>query len=552
MIPRDDSQLFRLLVQNVIDYAIFRLTPEGIVETWNVGAERLKGYTASEIIGRSFETFYTPQDLAAGRPAYLLRIARTEGRVEDEGWRMRKDGTRFWADVVITALFEHGELVGYAKVTRDVSERRRNEEQRFMRLAAERSAERVARLQTVTAALTAVSRPEQVADLLSTVGFAALGASAGAVAFPVPDQDALQVVSVTSYAAMAIELHQRIRRDDPYTLAEAWRRGEPIFIPSREHLAAIPRLAPLANRTIYEAWAAAPLLIERQVLAVMTVSYAEPHAFDEDERNLIMAIVDVAAQAIGRAELFETERRTRAEAEAAVRAQDEFLSIASHELRTPVAAVKATAQLAQRSMQRGTLDPPRLERHLESIRRAADRLASLVEDLLDVSRLRTGRLELHRQCVELAPLVEEIVERYRVQLEDQHEYTLVLRLPPQTILADVDPSRVEQVLDNFLSNAVKYSPSGGQLSVAVDVDAAGFRLTVSDEGIGLPTGQTETIFEPFGRASNAAVQQIPGLGLGLSICRQLIDAHGGHVWATSPGEGRGTTVGFWLPHPRPD
>jgi PAS domain S-box-containing protein len=551
-VQRDDSQLFRLLVQSVMDYAIFRLTPERIVETWNSGAERLKGYAASEIIGRSFESFYTPEDLAAGRPEHLLEIARTEGRVEDEGWRVRKNGTRFWADVVITALFDNGQLVGYAKVTRDVSERRRSEEQRSMRLAAERAADRVGRLQSVTAALTAVSRPEQVADLITSVGFAALGATGGAVAFPVPDQDSLQVVSLTSYAPQSIELHQRIKRDDPYTLAEAWRRGQAIFIPSRDDLAAFPRLKPVASRSINEAWAAAPVILDRQVLAVMTLSYAEPHPFDEDERNLIMAIADVAAQAIGRAELFEIERRTRAEAEAAVHAQDEFLSIASHELRTPVAAVKATAQLAQRSMQRGTLAAPRLERHLESIRRAADRLASLVEDLLDVSRLRTGRLELHRQCIDLAPLVEEIVDRYRVQLEDKREYAIALRMPPRTILADVDPPRLEQVLDNFLSNAVKYSPSGGCIDVAVELETGGFRLTVADQGIGLPPGQTETIFEPFGRASNASVQQIPGLGLGLSICRQLIEAHGGYVWASSPGELRGAAVGFWLPHPRPD
>jgi signal transduction histidine kinase len=282
------------------------------------------------------------------------------------------------------------------------------------------------------------------------------------------------------------------------------------------------------------------------------MSYAEPHPFDEDERNLMLAIADVAAQAMRRAELFEGERRTRAEAEAAMRAQDEFLSIASHELRTPVAAVKATAQLAERSIRRGTLEMPRLERHLQGIRRAADRLTSLVEDLLDVSRLRTGRLELRRQVIELMPLVEEVVERYQVQLEDQHEYSLVLERPPRPILADVDPSRMEQVLDNFLSNAVKYSPSGGEIRVAVEVDPLGFKLTVTDHGIGLPSSHMESIFEPFGRAPNAAAQQIPGLGLGLSICRQLIDSHGGRVWAASAGEQRGTTVGLWLPHPRAD
>jgi len=164
----------------------------------------------------------------------------------------------------------------------------------------------------------------------------------------------------------------------------------------------------------------------------------------------------------------------------------------------------------------------------------------------------TGRLELRRQTVELAPLVEEVVERYRIQLEDKPEYALALDVPSQPILADVDPSRMEQVLDNFLSNAVKYSPAGGEISVAVEVDPAGFRLTVTDHGIGLPPGHMETIFEPFGRAPNAAAQQIPGLGLGLSICRQLVEAHGGRVWASSPGEQLGSSVGLWLPHARPD
>ncbi|MBV9135286.1 MAG: PAS domain S-box protein, partial [Chloroflexi bacterium] len=188
-VPDDDSRLFRLLVQSVQDYAIFRLSPEGIVQTWNAGAEKVKGYSASEIVGRSFETFYTESDRAAGRPKVLLESARVHGRVEDEGWRVRKDGSLFWADVVITALFEAGELVGYAKVTRDLTERRRMEEQRSLRLAAERVAERLGRLQTVTAALAAASRPEEVAEMLANVGLAALGGAAAAIAVPMAEHD---------------------------------------------------------------------------------------------------------------------------------------------------------------------------------------------------------------------------------------------------------------------------------------------------------------------------------------------------------------------------
>jgi PAS domain S-box-containing protein len=119
------EQLYRLLVASVRDYAIFGLDPTGHVVSWNTGAERIKGYTADEIIGRHFSVFYTPEDLATGKTAWELEVAAREGRVEDEGWRVRKDGTRFWANVIITALRnEHGTLVGFAKVTRDLTERR--------------------------------------------------------------------------------------------------------------------------------------------------------------------------------------------------------------------------------------------------------------------------------------------------------------------------------------------------------------------------------------------------------------------------------------------
>src|SRR5436305_437084 len=124
----NDATLFRFLVEQVLDYAIFLLTPDGYITSWNAGAERLKGYTANEIIGSHFQRFYTAEEREAGRPAELLSVARREGRVEDTGWRVRKDGTRFWAGVVITALRdEAGHLVGFAKITRDLSDQRASE-----------------------------------------------------------------------------------------------------------------------------------------------------------------------------------------------------------------------------------------------------------------------------------------------------------------------------------------------------------------------------------------------------------------------------------------
>ncbi|HEV7500391.1 MAG TPA: PAS domain S-box protein, partial [Vicinamibacteria bacterium] len=123
------EERFRLLVESVHDYAIFILDPQGYVATWNAGAERMKGYKAKEIIGQHFSVFFPQEMLDRGWPAHELKTARAEGRFEDEGWRLRKDGSRFWANVVITALRDaSGELIGFSKITRDLTERRRHEE----------------------------------------------------------------------------------------------------------------------------------------------------------------------------------------------------------------------------------------------------------------------------------------------------------------------------------------------------------------------------------------------------------------------------------------
>jgi PAS domain S-box-containing protein len=137
----DEAELFRLLVQSVSDDAILLLDPEGHVASWNEGAQRIKGYTADEVLGKHFEMFYPLPDVRRGKPAYELRVAAEEGRVEDEGWRLRKDGSRFWANVVITALRNSdGELLGFSKITRDITAQRRAQAERERLLKLERTA----------------------------------------------------------------------------------------------------------------------------------------------------------------------------------------------------------------------------------------------------------------------------------------------------------------------------------------------------------------------------------------------------------------------------
>jgi signal transduction histidine kinase/HAMP domain-containing protein len=282
-----------------------------------------------------------------------------------------------------------------------------------------------------------------------------------------------------------------------------------------------------------------PLVAGGRVLGVLSlVSAQSDRRYEREDLRLAEEVGRRAALAIDHARAYH-------EARDAIRARDEFLSIASHELRTPVAIIRTSAQMLVRAQTRGDLNVERLARSTQSIDEATGRLTRLIEDLLDVSRIRTGRLPLETSTLDLAALLRSLAERYEDQLDERHK--LVLKTAPQGPLVTADAGRLEQVLTNLIENAIKYSPDGGEIRVGLRRQDGGALLTVQDPGIGLSEGANELIFQPFGRAPNAAERHIPGLGLGLYICRSIIDRHGGRIWAESAGPGRGTTMSVWLP-----
>lgn len=262
--------------------------------------------------------------------------------------------------------------------------------------------------------------------------------------------------------------------------------------------------------------------------------------FGEEDRSIAIEIARRISMALENARLYQ-------EAHDAVQARDEFLSIASHELRTPVTAISGVAQVAMRARERGVLDDTRLARTLEQLLRGSQRLVALTEDLLDVSRLQTGRFELRPEPLDLVAFVTDFVDRFQVNLDETHQIVLDTRDAEPSVIVQADPARLEQVLSNLLTNAVKYAPDGGTIGVTVVYESASAHVLIRDDGIGLPDGSMDAIFQPFGRAPNASHRQIQGLGLGLYICRQIVERHGGEIWAESLGDGAGATFRFWLP-----
>jgi PAS domain S-box-containing protein len=364
------GRIYEMMLDAVRDYAIFMLDPDGHVASWNKGAQRIKGYTADEIIGRHFSTFYPPEDIAAGKPPRELKQAIRQGKFEEEGIRLRKDGSAFWASVVITAVRdEDGSLVGFAKVTRDLTERRAAQER---------------------------------------------------------------------------------------------------------------------------------------------------------------AIADA---------------RRLAKAEAANTAKGEFLAAMSHELRTPLNAIGGYTELLSLGLG-GPVNQAQLD-YLERIRKSQQHLLGIISDLLNFSRIEAGHINYALVPIELQKVIDSVMPMIEPAAAAK---AVKLTVEPASgdCIAVGDTARVDQILLNLLSNAIKYTSPAGSITVKCAVSADTASISVTDTGRGVPKEKLEAIFEPFVQLGRSLSSAHEGMGLGLSISRDLARAMNGDLTVASK-VGEGSTFTLVLP-----
>ncbi len=286
-----------------------------------------------------------------------------------------------------------------------------------------------------------------------------------------------------------------------------------------------------------------PLVAHGQTLGAMTFATAESaRRYAPTDLTFAGDLARRAALAIDNARLFRAVEEARTEAVAASRAKDDFLAIVSHELRTPLAA----ALIWTRLLSRADVAPARVAQAAEAIERSMKRQARLVEDLLDVSRVMSGGLRLDRRPVDLAQAVAAAVDGMRAAAAAKGVDVVLVAAPlPGSVLGD--PRRLEQIVSNLLENAVEYTSEGGRVDVALEADSHGARIRVTDTGEGIAPELVPHVFEHFRQADSTSTRRHGGLGLGLTIVRELVRLHGGSVRAESRGHGSGATFVVELP-----
>jgi PAS domain S-box-containing protein len=538
------------LFTSIRDAVVVADGQSGHVELWNPAASELFEYTAAEASSLSLADLV--DDLLA-TPQWSATLNGSQSRRTIELFARRKSGEHVCVELTLSRLRStSSDRALVLAVVRDVTERHQAEEERIERVRELVANEQAAAAHRRLAALAEASRLldasldyertlQEVADVavrtLADWCIVHLLESDGsirwlALAHGDPAKEALARQLQERYPAtegVARVLRTGVSEVYSGKTSESDRAAR---ARDAEHLR---MLRELDSRSVM----IVPLVARGRMLgAVSLISTAPGRVYDASDLAIAEELARRCGQAVDNARLHQ-------EAQAAVRARDRFVSIASHELRTPIARVKGYAEMLLAARSDGDLTDEMLERSLLRIDNASDRLAGLVRDLLDVSRITAGKMPLRLRLVDVTELVREVVSRYQEQLSGTGHLLLDIVGQPSDVQAD--PDRLEQVLTNQLDNAVKYSPEGPELRVRLQPKARGVLLEVVDRGIGLPPATADRIFEPFARAGNAEERQITGMGLGLYICRNIVEQHHGRIWARSEGEGAGTTMCMWLP-----
>ena len=488
-----------LLLRGIREYAIITLDPDGKILAWNEGAERISGFTAAEMLGKPCSLLHTIEHISDGKPQKILQIAREKGRAEDQNYRMRKDGTRIWASIVLTAIRdERGELIGFTEIIQDLTDRRRYEQ-------AMRDQDALLR--------DSAARHRAVFD----------SALDGIVT--IDGNGVIESVNPATERLFGYSASELVGRDINVLMPAPFQGEHEQYLQSYLKTG-IKKIIGAGREVVGLRKDGSTFPMD---LAVSEMSIGGRKMFT----GLIHDISDRKEAEKERERLLASERAARAEAERASKTKDDFLAALSHELRTPLTPALLTVSLLERDREL----PQRCRADIEVIRRNVEMEARLIDDLLDLTRVLNKKMLMEFENVDVHQILWNADRNCRT--EDGIEVSFDLAATEHHTRGD--PTRLQQVFFSILSNAHKFTPIGGRIRVhSFNPEPGKLSVEITDTGRGIEPTLLPRIFNAFEQGDPQTARGFGGLGLGLTISKAIIDAHAATLEAHSAGKGQGS------------
>jgi PAS domain S-box-containing protein len=517
------------------DDAIVTKNLDGTITTWNRAAERMFGFTPEEAIGRSI-LMIIPRELHDEEVRVLTRIRAGEAVDHYETVRCRKDGARLSISLSVSPLFDDaGRVVGASKIARDVTERSR------LLASVKEQAAITQQLSHIGATIASTLDQDTIVQKVTDTATSLTRAEFGAFFHSVSDRppgERYQLYAVSGVPRKALANFPK--PGAAAVFASTFHGGAIVRL---DDLTADPRYAltpstgerPAGDMPVRSYLAVPVKSASGELLGGLVFGHSQAGVFTEQHEQLATGIAAWTSVALTNARLY-------IEAREADRLKDEFLAVLSHELRTPLNAILGYARL----LRGGILSGEKAESGLDTLERNATWLTQIVEDVLDVSRIVSGKIRLDVQPVELSLVVRNAVATVQ-PTADAKGVRVQAIIDPRAGPVAGDPDRLQQVIWNLLANAVKFTPRQGRIQVRLERVNSHVEVVVSDTGMGIRPEFLPYVFERFRQAEGGTTRKTGGLGLGLAIVRHIVEMHGGRVHAASDGEGQGSTFRVELP-----
>jgi len=539
---RESEERLRQLA-DAMPQIVYTCGPDGLIDYANQQWSQYVGVPVEQSVGRKWMEAVHPDDLESIEQR-VRESVETGQPFETEFRLRRKDGQyRWYLSRAIPIRNAQGRIVKWIGTSTDIHDRKEAEAEREELLAreqaaraeAEHSAESIRRLQAVTdSALAPLTLDDLLHEMLSRI-LELLATDFAVILLLTEDEQSLSVRATIGWEETVTGLLVPVGQGVAGSIAAS---RAPLVV---EDLSKVEVINPVLRRNV-RSLIGAPLIVEGRLIGVIHADTARPRRFTEDDVRLLQLAADRVALAIEQTRLYEVEQQARRQAEDANRMKDEFLTLVSHELRSPLNAMLGYAAM----LRYGGLDAQKIKHAAEVIERSGKAQAQLIDDLLDTARIISGKLRLEVGPVDLVSVIQQAVQTIN-PAANAKGISFETDLPSEIGQITGDPVRLQQVVWNLLSNAVKFTPQGGRVEARLERVDPYIRITVSDTGKGISPDFLPYVFDRFSQSDASSARRYGGLGLGLALVKYLVELHGGTIEVSSAGEGHGATFKVTLP-----